>query len=314
MRLGRFAAAHMHASEGLLLAREMGQEPGPHLCALALLAALQGREEECRTHAAEARQRAFERRSGLLAALATWSVAALELGLGRAEEAFTVLEAAATGEGGLTHQLIAVFQSVDYVDAAVRTGRSDAARARIEAFEPWTRAVGQPWAEALVCHCRGLVSDGADAEAQYERALELQPESQRPFQRARTELAYGAFLRRQRRRREARDHLRAALHGFQRLGCRLWEERAMGELRATGETARKRNPSSFDQLTPQELQIVRLVGEGQANKQIATQLFLSPRTVEYHLRKVFAKLGISSRAELIRRGAETARDEPALVS
>ena len=88
----------------------------------------------------------------------------------------------------------------------------------------------------------------------------------------------------------------------------------MGELRATGETARKRDPSSLDQLTPQELQIVRLVGEGQANKQIATQLFLSPRTVEYHLRKVFAKLGISSRAELIRRGGETARDEPALVS
>jgi DNA-binding CsgD family transcriptional regulator len=314
LRLGRFAAAHMHASEGLLLAREMGQEPGPHLCALALLAAFQGREAECRAYAEEARQRAYERRSGLLAALAIWSLAALELGLGRAEEAFAVLEAAATGEGGLTHQLIAVFQTPDYVDAAVRTGRLEAARARIEVFEPWARSVGQPWVEGLLCHCRGLASSGEQAQAEFERALELQPEAQRPFQRARTELAYGAFLRRERRRREAREHLRAALQGFQRLGCRLWEERAMGELRATGETARKRDPSSLDQLTPQELQIVRLVGEGQANKQIATQLFLSPRTVEYHLRKVFAKLGISSRAELIRRGGETARDEPALVS
>jgi DNA-binding NarL/FixJ family response regulator len=125
----------------------------------------------------------------------------------------------------------------------------------------------------------------------------------RPFDRARTQFAYGQYLRRQRRRSDAREHLRAALGGFERLGAEPWAERARVELRATGEAARKRDPSTLTQLTPQELQIARLVAEGQSNKEVATQLFLSRRTVEYHVAKVFAKLGISSRADLIRQAA-----------
>ncbi|HET7378887.1 MAG TPA: helix-turn-helix transcriptional regulator, partial [Gaiellales bacterium] len=132
-------------------------------------------------------------------------------------------------------------------------------------------------------------------------AIELAP-GLTPFQRARTELLFGEWLRRERRRQEARLHLRAALDLFRSLGTTPWEQRAEGELRATGETARKRDPSTLDQLTPQELQIAGLVADGLTNREIADQLFLSPRTIDYHLRKVFSKLGIASRTELVRDG------------
>ena len=119
-----------------------------------------------------------------------------------------------------------------------------------------------------------------------------------PFDRARTELLYGEWLRRRNRRVDARPHLRAALDLFQRLAVAPWEARARSQLRASGETARRRDPSTRDQLTPQELQISRLVASGRTNPEIAAQLFLSPRTIDYHLRKVFAKLEIASRVEL----------------
>jgi len=113
---------------------------------------------------------------------------------------------------------------------------------------------------------------------------------------------YGEWLRRERRRTDARVHLRAAIDGFRRLGAVPWAERAEAELRATGETVRKRDASALDQLTPQELQIAGLVADGLTNREIAAQLFLSPRTVDYHLHKVFTKLGVASRTELVRDG------------
>ena len=119
---------------------------------------------------------------------------------------------------------------------------------------------------------------------------------------ARTELLYGEWLRRQRRRREARPHLRRAADLFRQVGATPWEERSEGELRATGERARERDPSTLDQLTPQELQIAGLVASGMTNRQIAAQLYLSPRTIDYHLRKVFSKLDVASRTELVRMG------------
>jgi DNA-binding CsgD family transcriptional regulator len=117
---------------------------------------------------------------------------------------------------------------------------------------------------------------------------------------ARIHLLYGEHLRRERRRIDSRTQLRAALEAFEQLGAEPWAERARTELRASGETARKRDPSTLSQLTPQELQIARFVGEGLSNKEIAAQLFLSPRTVESHLRKVFSKLSITSRTQLAR--------------
>ncbi len=161
---------------------------------------------------------------------------------------------------------------------------------------------------ALAARCRAMLTGGDAAEAEYRLALQLHDESRNPFDRARTELLYGEFLRRERRRTDAREQLRAAVNLFEGLGAEPWAERARTELRATGETARRRDPSTLEDLTPQEMQIARLVGGGSSNKDIAAQLFLSPRTVEYHLRKVFAKLGISSRAHLIRDGVPLQRE------
>ena len=155
-----------------------------------------------------------------------------------------------------------------------------------------------------MARCRGLLAAGDAAERHFLEALRLHGESARPFDRARTELVFGEYLRRDGRRTDARAHLRTALDGFERLGAGAWAERARDELRASGETARKRSPSALDQLTPQEVQITRLVAEGATNKEVAARLFLSPRTIDYHLRKIFTKLGITSRAELIRSSVE----------
>ena len=145
--------------------------------------------------------------------------------------------------------------------------------------------------------CRALAAAPDAAEAHFEAAIVADA---RPLDRARIQLHYGEHLRRERRRIDARSHLRSAVEGFERLGAAPWAERARRELRATGETARKRDTSPLAELTPQELQVARLVSEGATNKAVAAQLFVSPKTVEYHLRKVFAKLGIASRNELFR--------------
>jgi DNA-binding CsgD family transcriptional regulator len=133
----------------------------------------------------------------------------------------------------------------------------------------------------------------------FEEALRLGGAA-RPLDLARIQLLYGEHLRRERRRTDARVQLRAALAGFERLQAEPWAERARAELRASGETARKRDPTTISQLTPQELQVARYVAEGLSNKAIAAQLFLSPRTIDSHLRSVFAKLGLTSRTQLAR--------------
>jgi DNA-binding CsgD family transcriptional regulator len=141
---------------------------------------------------------------------------------------------------------------------------------------------------------------GDEAEALFQEALELHARETAPFERARTQLAYGERLRRERRKIEARAQLRPALETFDGVGATLWAQRARGELNATGESARKRDASTIDDLTPQELRIAQLVAVGASNRDAAAQLFVSPKTVEYHLRKVFLKLGLSSRVELAR--------------
>jgi DNA-binding NarL/FixJ family response regulator len=147
-------------------------------------------------------------------------------------------------------------------------------------------------------HGRALLTGGAEADELFRRALEQHERSRRRFDRARTQLAYGEFLRRSRRRVDSRTHLRAALETFDDLGASAWAERARNELRASGETARRRDASSAAELTPQELQVARVVRQGLSNRDAAAQLFVSPRTVDFHLRNVFAKLGVTSRAEL----------------
>jgi DNA-binding CsgD family transcriptional regulator len=298
---GRHAAATASASEGLRLARETGQESSVsgNLSTLARIAALQGREDSCRSHAAEALVHAVPRGLRLQAASATWALALLDLGLNRPAEALPRLEALAAGSP-TGHPITALLAVPDLVEAAVRANQTPRARSALAGFEQWASHATPPWALALVPRCRGLLAAGADADRQFAEALRLHSHSSRPFDRARTELLYGEALRRARRRTDAREHLRAALTTFEQLGATPWAERARAELRVSGETTRRRDPSTLDQLTPQELQIVRFVGEGATNREIAAQLFLSPRTIDYHLRNIFAKLDISSRAELIR--------------
>jgi DNA-binding CsgD family transcriptional regulator len=163
---------------------------------------------------------------------------------------------------------------------------------------------------ALAARARGLLAEGETAERWLLEAMALHDKRWWPFERARTELALGAHLRRARRRSDARDPLRSALHEFERLGAAPWSDRARAELRATGESSRRRDPTALETLTPQEFQVARFVAEGGTNRDVAAQLFLSHRTVSYHLHNVYRKLGITSRTELARidfeRGLDTA--------
>jgi DNA-binding CsgD family transcriptional regulator len=160
--------------------------------------------------------------------------------------------------------------------------------------------------------CHALLEEGPAQLARYEDALSQHADRTGPFERARTELLFGETLRRERQPKKAREHLRMALDSFEQLGAEPWAERARAELRASGETARRRDPSLIDELTAQELQIARAVAKGATNKEVAAQLFLSPRTVEFHLRHVFAKLGISSRSQLAAAGLQAEAPETAL--
>jgi DNA-binding NarL/FixJ family response regulator len=200
----------------------------------------------------------------------------------------------------MSHHITRGMAAIDRLEAAVHAGRLDGAAADIAALETFSSATGAAWAAAAAAHGRALLSDGDDAEHHFAAALKHHADSPRQVDRARTELAYGEFLRRARRRVEARTHLGAALQVFSDLGAALWQERASQELRASGETARRREPSSVSQLTYQELQVAQLVAQGLSNREVGARLFVSQRTVEFHLRNVFAKLGISSRTELAR--------------
>jgi DNA-binding CsgD family transcriptional regulator len=301
---GNYAAAEADATEGLRLVHDTAQDASApdFLAFLALVAAVQGREAECRAHAEQALARASALGLGLPAAEATHALALLDLGLGRPANALERLE----GLAAAGHARLALLATPDLVEAAVLSGRPDAAQAAFARFTRWVEQTAALPMLPLLERCRAQLSSGPAAERHFSEALRHHAASDSPFERARTELAYGGVLRRARRRQDARVHLRAALETFERVGAVAWEERARRELRASGETARKRDPATVDQLTPQELQIARFVEDGATNRQIAAQLFLSPRTIDYHLRKIFQKLGISSRAELIRRGRDGA--------
>jgi DNA-binding CsgD family transcriptional regulator len=188
--------------------------------------------------------------------------------------------------------------ALDLFDLAVRGDRPDLARSWLNELERFAAGTGAPAATAVVEHGRALLAGGADAEQHFQRALAAHTDSLRLPDRARTHLAYGEYLRRARRRVDAREHLRTALALFEDLGATPWVERAAQELRASGETARRRDVTTATDLTPQERQVAGLVRQGLSNRDAAAQLFVSPRTVDFHLRNVFSKLGVTSRAEL----------------
>jgi DNA-binding CsgD family transcriptional regulator len=195
----------------------------------------------------------------------------------------------------------------DLIEAAARSGRLDETVDRFDRYADWVEHSPSAARLSVLARCRALTGEG-DVREQFETALA--PDATiSPFLQARAELLYGEWLRRERQRREARRHLRRAADLFRQVGAPPWEDRAEAELRATGEKARRRDPSTLDQLTPQELQIAGLVAAGMTNREIAAQLYLSPRTIDYHLRKVFTKLGVTSRIELVRTGVP--QQEPA---
>jgi len=293
--LGRWAAAAASAQEGLELTRGTGQDDleAHLLTVLMLLAALRGDENECRSLAARSREFASARRIPYIEEFANWALAMVELGLGRAEEAVSAAARISQPPG-------VYWSGLDRIEAAVRAGQQAIARDWLDSFRPWAEN-GAAWTQAAALHCRALVSeDECETERLFVAALDAHAEATRPFERARSELAFGEFLRRTRRRVEAREHLRAALVGFETVGASLWAERARVELRASGQTARKRDPSTRAELTSQELQIARFVAQGLSNREVAAQLFLSPRTIDFHLRNVFRKLGLTSRTQLAR--------------
>jgi DNA-binding CsgD family transcriptional regulator len=290
---GRHQEAPHTVAEGLRLARDTGQQRWVDAFAepLALLAAARGDEQLCRQVAAEALGRAT--RPAWNVPWTSSALGLLDLGLGRAESALARLQTLA--EGRKFFHIAATRSTPDLVEAAVRLGRPAAAAEPLALFETWSRNTGQGWTRALAHRCRALL-DGD--EGLFRTALALHEEDSRPFDEARTQLLYGEWLRRDKRKADARAQLRVALETFERIGAAPWAERARTELTATGTTGRAVEQGPSASLTPQESQIVRLAAQGLSNKDIAAQLFLSARTVGHHLYKAYPKLGVASRGEL----------------
>jgi len=268
-------------------------------CIQAGVAAIRGDDDEARRLAELVLEPATARGLVVKISAATAALALMELGRGHWTEALAHLDAVSEVRQGQGGPMGANFSASNRIEAAVRAGELAKAEAALQSFELWASHSGAPWAGPRVASCRALVSTGQEATRHFEDALRHSSDA-RPFDLGRIHLLYGEHLRRERRRIDSRTHLRAALDMFERLGATPWADRARAELRASGETARKREPSAVAQLTPQELQIARYVASGLSNKEVAAQLFLSPRTIDAHLRGVFAKLAITSRTQLAR--------------
>ncbi|TMR92701.1 LuxR C-terminal-related transcriptional regulator [Nonomuraea basaltis] len=299
---GRHPSARATVTAGLALASDVGQ-PMWHgyLAALhAWLSAVAGEEEQCEAMAGQAIREADHRRWMPAACWAEYALGALDFGLGRYEAMLDRVDRAMAGP--TRHAFLWRYSWPDYIEAAVRVGDPQRARDRLRRYTEWAEATGRAAPLAVLHRVRALLAPDSEAGALHERALALHGEGEQPFDEARTRLVYGEWLRRTRRRAEARGQLQAAMEAFDRLGAVPWSDRAAAELRATGHSlpdhACAGDPLGV--LTPQELQVVRLAVTGASNREIGAQLFLSPRTVASHLYKAFPKLGVSSRAELTR--------------
>jgi ATP/maltotriose-dependent transcriptional regulator MalT len=266
----------------------------PPIAGLRLLA-LQGNEAEASALIDETIEKATAARQGLAVRVAQWAAAVLYNGLGRYEEAASAALQVTANDADPYPQMWVL---PELVEAASRAGRIDAAREALERLVEVTQPAGTDWALAIQARSRAVLSDGEDADRLYQEAIERFGRTALRPELARAHLLYGEWLRRAGHRVDAREQLRAAHGMFIVIGMEAFVDRARRELAATGETVRKRSPEARDDLTAQEEQIARLARDGHSNPEIAAQLFLSARTVEWHLRKVYAKLGIASRREL----------------
>ncbi len=295
---GHWTSAGDHATEALSLARSLGQEAltTMPLAQLAWIAAQRGDDN----YDALIRQLddvvSRQRTTGILGVLVEdsrhWAQACHHALADRPAAALHQLEL-------MKQPSFTRLAAYDRLEVAVRADQPDTFAAWLDELSHFADEVDSPRARAVVAFGRAVAADASSAETHFLEALAHQDAAARPFEAARIHLAFGAFLRRARRRVDARNHLRAALSTFEDIRARPWAERARRELRASGESARKRDESTATDLTAQERQVARLVADGMSNRDVAAQLFLSPRTIDFHLRNVFAKTGVSSRGELV---------------
>ncbi|HEY1634757.1 MAG TPA: LuxR C-terminal-related transcriptional regulator [Acidimicrobiales bacterium] len=262
------------------------------------VAAFRGREDDARQLIEASTKDSIARGEGSGLSLARWATAVLCNSLTRYEDAFVAAEEALEDPEEV---FFSVWARAELVEAASRVGKGVEAASALERLGEITAASGTDWARAVEARSRALLSHGGESEKLYREAIDLLEPTALRLDLARTQLLYGEWLRRERRPRDAREQLRAAEELFSEFGMDGFAERARVELRATGERARKRTVETSSDLTPQEAQISHLVAQGATNQEIAAQLFISPSTVEYHLRKVFSKLEVKSRTQLAQR-------------
>jgi DNA-binding CsgD family transcriptional regulator len=261
------------------------------------LAALRGHEGETRTKIEALMSEAVPRGQGAAMSVAHWLHALLCNGLGHYREALAAAQEAARHSEEFASPRWGL---VELVEAAARSGVSQLASEALAHLSETTRTSGTNWALGVEARSRALLSEGGAAERLYREAIERLARTRVRVELARAELVYGEWLRREQRRADAREHLRTAYQMFSHMGVGGFAERARHELLATGGTVRRRQEATRGVLTPQEAQIAQLAREGLSNPEIGARLFISPRTAQYHLRKVFLKLGISSRNQLAR--------------
>ena len=262
------------------------------------LVALRGREPEAISLIDESRGDVTRRGEGIGLSVLDWAQAVLYNGLGRYEEA---REAALRATEHPHNLSTSNWGMAELIEAAVRAGTPELAADACTRIAEMAVASETEWARGVAARSEALLVEDDRAEALYVEAIDRLGRTRMAVDLARAHLLYGEWLRRQRRRLDARTHLRSAHDRFSDFGMEAFAERARVELEATGEHARRRTLDTLDQLTPQEAQISRLVAQGNTNREIAAQLFISPSTVEYHLRKAFRKLGVKSRTQLAHR-------------
>ncbi|MFI9557191.1 ATP-binding protein [Nonomuraea endophytica] len=290
---GRFRDAEANVAEALSLAAELGQD-----FQVIVLTAISSWLTAVRGEVDTARQQAelvlkHAGRHGMAAAQATWALALIDLMAGDPQAALDRLDEVCAGPPGRD---VTVRATADHVEAGVRAGDQDRARHHLPQLASWAGHTASPAAEALLLRCTALLDDSREAQGRFEASLAL--DGCGPYDRARTQLAYGEWLRRHRRPTSARTQLSQALATFDQIGAYGWHARVRTELVALGGPVPPADTAAAEQLTAQELQVVRRAALGLSNREIAAQLFLSPRTVGHHLYKAYPKLGVSRRAEL----------------
>jgi DNA-binding CsgD family transcriptional regulator len=288
---GAFDTAAAQVAEVNLITQATGIPPLKY--AESMLLAARGDQAQTLALLDWGRRNSTERGEGSALGAAWWLTALLHNGHGHYGEALAAARQACEHEDVMYYG----WALVELIEAGARSGQAEEAAAALARLSERTRASGTEWALGTEARCRALLSDD---ESLYQESVERLTRSRAAVELARSRLVYGEWLRRENRRVDARAQLRAAHEMFDRMGAAAFAERARRELSATGETARKRTAETVDELTTQETQVARLAAQGRTNPEIGALLFISPRTVEYHLRKVFQKLGINSRRELRR--------------